>query len=77
MTFPDHQSKCAIFAGMRAELLNMAAAEAQAEEPEIDMQEASLRYDEAAARLLGLAVLAEECGLMTEIAGYLATTYGG
>lgn len=70
-------SQCGLLAAIRREALSMAAAEAVSEEPGADLLVAELAYDEAAARLLGLIVLAEETGLMDEIAGYLAATYGG
>ena len=62
---------------MRAELLVMAAACADAQKPGADAQELSQRHDEAAATVLALWRKAEDNGLMRELAGYLTTVYGG
>lgn len=80
----DHiepMSKVEVLAAIRERARAMAEAEALAEGSEgagsIEVQEAEIAYDEAAARLLVLIGTAEEIGLMAELQGFLTATYGG
>lgn len=70
-------SKYGLFKRMRAELIAMAAADADLMKRGDDSLEAAQRYCDAEDALLELWREAEDNGLMRELAGYLSTTYGG
>ena len=70
-------SKHGLFMEMQAQMILMAAFDAMAAEPDVDLQAVEQGFDDAAAALIELHRQAEDNGLMRELRGYLSTTYGG